>query len=56
MEKFKAIPPGREAKFLTLGLWSGTFCRGPNKQRCHEEMNRWQMALATKHFKWVSLC
>lgn len=55
MEKFKATPPGREAKHPRLGLSGGVFSWGPDKQRCHEETNSWQKALATKNFEWVSL-
>lgn len=51
MEKFKATPPGREAKHPSLGLWGGPFSWGPDKQGCHEETNRWQKAPCDKEFR-----
>lgn len=41
-------------------LWSGfacwCHCWSPDKQRCHEEINRWQMVLAKTAFRVDFLC
>ena len=53
MGKFKETPSWKEEKPSGLDLHIGAFAGVPDKQHCHEEINRWRMVLGKQHLEWV---